>query len=401
MQNANNKRLPRTVIVVGLVSFFNDLASEMVTPLIPIVLATVMGAGPLALGAIEGIADSVSAFIKLWSGRHSDSLGGRRKWLTFYGYLLSNTVRPFFGLVSSWGLLVGLRSVDRIGKGIRTAPRDALVADATPPEIHGYAYGFHRAMDNGGAMGGALIAAAVLTWTQFSLQQVILWSVVPGVIVVLLVAFGIQEPVKKVAAADRVALPPLRFGLLSKPMRKYLAVLALFTFARASETFIVLRGHELGKSVVELLLLWAALSLAKSLTSYYGGKLADKLGMERLVLTGWTFHACSFALLATVPLGVNLWFAAIVYGLLAGLAEGGERGLISAFAKEKERGTAFGWYNMTLGIASMPAGLTFGAIWKFFGPGAAFITAAVIAACAALLLHFWVWREVQAEGMVK
>ncbi|MGB8856726.1 MAG: MFS transporter [Burkholderiales bacterium] len=399
MQTQNKKHLPRTVIVVGFISFFNDLASEMVTPLIPIVLATVLGAGPVVLGVIEGVADSVSAFIKLWSGRHSDSLGGRRKWLTFYGYLLSNIVRPLFGLATSWGMLVGLRSVDRIGKGIRTAPRDALVSDATPPEIRGYAYGFHRAMDNGGAMGGALIAAAVLTWTQFSLQQIILWSVVPGVAVLLLAAFGIKEPVKALPVRERAELPPLLFSLLSNPMRRYLAVLALFTFARASETFIVLRGHELGKSVVELLLLWAALSVAKSITSLYGGKLADKLGMERLVLTGWTCHSLSFALLACVSLGLNLWLAAIVYGLLAGLAEGGERGLISEFAVANQRGTAFGWYNMTLGIASIPAGIIFGAVWEYFGAGTAFAAASVIALCAALTLHFWVWRKAEAESI--
>ena len=150
-------RLPRTVIALGLVSLFNDLASEIVVPLIPILLATVLGAGPVALGVIEGVADAVAAFLKLWSGRRSDALGGRRKGLTLAGYLLSNFARPLLGLAGSWATVLLLRSVDRVGKGLRTAPRDALIADATPPQIRGYAYGFNRALDNGGAVGAACL----------------------------------------------------------------------------------------------------------------------------------------------------------------------------------------------------------------------------------------------------
>jgi MFS family permease len=400
MENANKKRLPRTVIILGLVSFFNDLASECVTPLIPIVLATLMSAGPVALGLVEGVADSVSAFIKLWSGRHSDSLGGQRKWLTFGGYLLSNIVRPLLGLATSVGMFVSLRSIDRVGKGIRTAPRDALLADSVVPEIRGYAYGFHRAMDNFGAMGGALIAAAVLTWSTLTISQLILLSAIPGAMGVLLIAFGIQEPAKKMARAERAPLPPLQFSLLSKPMQRYMLVLAMFTFARASETFVVLRGHELGMTTVQLLLLWAAMNVTKSLSSVYGGKQADSLGMERQVLFGWGALATGLLLLAAVSQGLSLWIAAVMYGLLAGLGEGAERGIVSALAEEKQRGTAFGWYNMTIGIAAIPAGLLFGTLWKFFGAGSAFVFAAIAAALAALVLHFWVWQEVKAEAIV-
>ncbi|MGB8337467.1 MAG: MFS transporter [Burkholderiales bacterium] len=398
MENANKKRLPRTVVILGLVSFLNDLASEIVTPLIPIVLATLMSAGPVALGLVEGVADSVSAFIKLWSGRHSDWLGGQRKWLTFSGYLVSNIVRPFFGLASSVAMFVGLRSVDRIGKGIRTAPRDALLADSVAPEIRGYAYGFHRAMDNGGAMGGALIAAAVLTWSKLSVTQMIMLSAIPGTIGVLLIAFGIHEPVKTIAPAQRAALPPLKFSILSKPMQRYMLVLAMFTFARASETFVVLRGHELGMTTVQLLLLWAAMYVTKSLSSVYGGKRADRLGMERQVLIGWGSLATGLLLLALVSQGLSLWIAAVMYGLLAGLGEGAERGIVSGLADKKQRGTAFGWYNMTIGIAAIPAGLLFGTMWKFFGAGWAFVFAAIAASLAAMVLHFWVWREVRVEA---
>ena len=393
------QRLPRTVVVLGCVSFFNDLASEMVTPLIPILIATVLGAGPIALGLVEGIAEAIAAFLKLWSGRHSDWLGGRRKWLTFQGYLLSNLVRPLFGVASSWLALVALRSIDRIGKGVRSAPRDALVADATQPEMRGHAYGFQRALDNAGATGGGLIAAAVLTWTQLSPSQVIVWSAIPGFVVLLLVAFGIQENVKHVAPALREPLPALRWGNVPLPMQRYLMVLFLFTLARASETFIILRGHELGMSAVTLLLLWSALNASKALSSIRGGKLADRFGLERLVLIGWVGYALSFGFLSNVHSSGALWLTVMGYGVVTGLSEGAERALIGDFAVERERGTAFGWYNMVLGLAAIPGGLAFGGLWHFAGPAWAFGAAGVVAVLAALMLHFWVWRPTHMGGV--
>ena len=263
------EKLPRTVVVLGLVSFFNDFASDIVIPLIPILLATVLAAGPVALGLIEGVADAVASLLKLWSGRHSDVMSGRRKGLIVAGYTLSNIARPMLGLAGSWPVVLVLRSIDRVGKGLRSAPRDALVADATPPHMRGYAFGFHRALDNGGAVAGGLTAAAVLAWSDLSLTEVILWSAVPGFVAVLLLGAGVK--VEKPAAVQvPVALPPLRWSALSLPMRRYLLVLMLFTFARASETFILLLGHQLGVGVVELLLLWSALNLAKAVTSTWG-----------------------------------------------------------------------------------------------------------------------------------
>src|SRR5688500_6021439 len=264
------KKLPRTVVVLGLVSSFNDLASDIVIPLIPILLATMLAAGPVALGLIEGVADAVASLIKLWSGRHSDIMRGRRKRLAVAGYTLSNIARPLLGLAGSWPVLLVLRSIDRVGKGLRSAPRDALVADATLPHMHGYAFGYHRAMDNGGAVAGSLAAAAVLAWSGLSLTEVILWSAVPGFAAVLLLGVGVQDEKTAVAHAAAhvpVVLPPLRWSVLSRPMRRYLLVLMLFTFARASETFILLLGHQLGVGTVELLLLWSALNLCKAATS--------------------------------------------------------------------------------------------------------------------------------------
>ena len=397
-ENPPPKTLPRTVIVLGLVSFFNDFASDIVIPLIPILLATVLAAGPVALGLIEGVADAVASLIKLWSGRHSDLMSGRRKGLAVAGYTLSNIARPLLGLAGSWPVILLLRSIDRVGKGLRSAPRDALVADATPPGMHGYAFGYHRAMDNGGAVAGSLAAAAVLAWSDLSLTEVILWSAVPGFVSVVLLGVGVKEenktpdnPPGSAPATMRVALPPLRWGVLSLPMRRYLLVLMLFTFARASETFILLLGHQLGVGTVELLLLWAVLNLCKAATSTWGGRLADSLGRGTLMLLGWTTFAVSFLMLSTVEHSAGLWSVSIFYGLCAGMSEGAERAIISDYASPRERGTAFGWYHLMVGIAAIPAGLLFGSIWQFHSAAMAFFFAGSLAALSAFLLRTWAW----------
>ena len=386
----NNKNLPRIVVILGLVSFFNDFASDIVVPLIPILLATVLAAGPVALGLIEGVAEAFACFLKLWSGRHSDAMSGRRKGLALAGYSLSNIARPLLGLAGSWLTVLLLRSIDRAGKGLRNAPRDALVADATPAHMRGYAYGFHRALDNGGAVAGGLAAAAALAWSGLSLVEVILWSAVPGFIAVLLLWFGIKEE-KAPVSHTVVTLSPLSWSALSLPMRRYLLVLMLFTFARASETFILLLGHQLGIGIVELLLLWSAINLAKAITATWGGQLADYFGRGILLLIGWTAFALSFLLLSKVTGNIGLWSVSIFYGLFMGMSEGAERALISDYAHANERGTAFGWYHLVNGIAAIPAGLLFGTIWHFYSAAMAFMFVGVLAIFAALLLRAWAW----------
>jgi MFS family permease len=389
-------RLPRTVIALGLVSLFNDLASEIVVPLIPILLTTVLGAGPVALGLIEGVADAVAAFLKLWSGRRSDALGGRRKSFTVAGYLLSNFARPLLGLAGSWATVLLLRSIDRVGKGLRTAPRDALIADATPPQIRGYAYGFNRALDNGGAVGGSLVAAAVLSWSHIGLMQMILLSAIPGFVAILVLVMGVKET--PVAAAASATAPPLAFSALTNRMRRYLAVVGVFTLARASETFILLLGHQRGAPVVELLLLWAALSFAKATTSTLGGRIADQVPRGAVVAISWSAFAFTFALIAVFPGQQALWLITVAYGLFAGFGEGAERAVISDFATEQERGTAFGWYNLVLGLAAIPGGLLFGGLWHYYGAAAAFLTAGGLAALSVLLLGAWAWPRVRVRA---
>lgn len=383
--------VPRTVIVLSTVSLLNDMASEMVVPLIPVLLASVLAAGPLVLGLIEGSADAVAAMLKLWSGRYSDKLGGQRKGLAMVGYILSNVVRPLIGLVGSWPILLVLRSLDRVGKGLRSAPRDALIVDATPSVIRGLAFGLHRAFDNMGAVGGSLVAALALLG-GLSLTQVIAWSAVPGMMAVMLLVVGVKQRRLSVVKAASIVEPLLHWRSLQPILRRYLWVLAVFTFARASETFIVLRGHELGMSVVELLVLWALLNLAKAMTSIYGGKLADKYGRLPVILIAWAGFGESFMLLAHVQHVSELWWMTALYGVLIGMTEGPERAMIGDFARVDQRGSAYGWYYAMTGLAAVPSGLLFGWLWQSSGAGTAFTYAGYLAMAATLMGYFWIIR---------
>ena len=356
-----NKKLPRTVVIVGLVSLFNDFASEMVVPLIPLLLATVLAAGPLALGLIEGVADTVSSLLKLWAGRHSDLYGRRRKPYVVIGYLLSNLARPLIGFSASWLTVLTIRVTDRVGKGVRTAPRDALVSDAIDDDIAGRAYGFTRALDHAGAVLGALTAAAIVYWGTQRLDVVIALSAIPGVLAVGLVAFGIKEAPRPVTVAAERA--PLSWSRLNPASRRYLTVLAFFTLGKIPETFLLLRGHELGMSVVELLLLWAAMHVVKAAISEQAGSRTDRVGRRPLILTGWMVYSVTLLALAFVTQPLMLWAWSLSLGFYFGLSEGAERALVRDLAVPAERGTAFGWYHMLVGSAAIPAGLLLGGLW--------------------------------------
>jgi len=253
---------------------------------------------------------------------------------------------------------------------------------------------------NAGAVGGSLIAAAILAWSAVSLSQVILWSALPGAAAVMLLAFGIKEPVKSAMTAS-TSPAPLQWDLLSLPLRRYLIVLTFFTLGRVSETFIVLRGYELGLSTVHLLLLWAAFNLAKALTATWGGRYADRIGRTKLLLMSWSIFTLSFLALGQVTQVYALWTVVIIYGSFAGLSEGAERAQISDFAGAAERGTAFGWYYLMVGLAAIPGGVLFGGAWHYFGATTAFTFAAGIAAMSVYLLQFWAQLPavIKSEGL--
>ncbi|MBI3545116.1 MAG: MFS transporter [Gammaproteobacteria bacterium] len=377
--------MPRTVVIIGLVSLFNDFASEMVVPLIPILLATVLSSGPIALGLIEGIADTVSNLLKLWAGRHSDLNNRRRKPYVVFGYLLSNLARPLIGFSGSWLAVLGIRVTDRIGKGLRTAPRDALVSDAIDEGIAGRAYGFTRALDNGGAVLGALAAAAVVHWGTDRLDIVIALSAIPGILAVSLIYFGVNESPRSARAVTEHA--PLRWSRLSPLTQRYLSVLAFFTLGKIPETFVLLRGHEIGMPVVSLLLLWASMHVVKVLISEYAGSQTDRYGRRPLILLGWIVYAMALAGLAWATHTRGLWSFSLVLGLYFGLTEGAERAMVRDLANPTERGTAFGWYHTLVGLAAIPAGVLLGSLWTFYGAKIAFLLSSVIALMA--VIGFW------------
>ncbi len=383
--NKNTRRvlslLPRTVILLGLVSFFNDTASEMVVPLIPVWLLA-LGQGPVALGIIEGSAEAVSSLFKLWSGRRSDRLK-RRKGFAVAGYALSNLLRPLIGLSAYWEVVLGLRAGDRIGKGLRTAPRDAMLADAAPADVAAYAYGFHRAMDNLGAVLGALSAAFMLSRFQSAISEVLLASAVPGAIAVLLMIFAVREaPPIRDRSAEPIEARPWRH--LPASLKRYLLVLAVFATARASEIFIVLRARLAGMDLVMILVLWAVFNGAKAVTAGSGGRLADRVGNRSVLLASWIAHAAAFALIGFTQ-GRALWIGVVCYGLCAGFGEGAERARVRELAVDQERGAAFGWYHLVAGFAALLGGLLFGGVWHFIGARSAFALSALLMGVAAIL----------------
>jgi MFS family permease len=379
------QKLPRTVVIIGLVSLLNDFASEMVTPLIPLLLATVLAAGPVALGLIEGAADAVSNLLKLWAGRHSDLYGRRRKPYVVAGYLLSNLMRPLIGVSGGWLTVLAIRITDRIGKGVRTAPRDALIADAVHDGQAGRAYGFHRGMDHAGAVLGALAAAAIVHWGTSRLDIVIALSAVPGLLVVGFVAFGIRESPRRAGLAAERA--PLAWSRLRPTSRRYLTVLGCFTLGKIPETFVLLRGHELGMAVVELLLLWAAMHVVKVALAEYAGRQTDIHGRRPLILTGWLVYSAALLGLAFAASDKGLWGFSLLLGFYFGLTEGAERALVRDLAAPAERGTAFGWFHMLTGLAAIPAGLLLGGLWSAYAAKTAFLVSAALAALATL--GFW------------
>lgn len=386
MDISKRTHLPRTVLVVGIVSMLNDFASEMVIPLIPLLLVTVLAAGPATLGLIEGAAEMLANVLKLWAGRRSDAFGQRRKPFVFTGYLLSNLVRPLIACSGHWLMVLTLRMTDRVGKGLRTAPRDALIADSVDDTNAGRAYGYTRALDHSGAVLGALAAAAVLHWGTDRLDIVIALSAIPGLLTVGLVAFAIHEPVRP--APTDTPQAPLQWSLLGPVMHRYLLVLGLFAFGRMPETFLLLRGHELGLGPVSLLLLWAGIHTLKAVVSEIVGRWASPPWRRPFILMGWVMYVAALLGLGLTDSVTSLVQCGLVLACYYGLTESPERALMRDLARPNEYGAAFGWYHMFMGLAALPGGLMLGGLWSLYGSRPAFLMSALVAMVCTLFL----WR---------
>jgi MFS family permease len=374
-------RLPRTVIALGAVSLFTDLSSEMIYPLLPVFLSSVLGAGPLAIGAIEGAAESVAALLKLASGWWSDRLP-RRKPLVVVGYGIASIVRPLIGLVQGVGQVLAIRLADRAGKGIRGAPRDALIADAVDPSQRGRAYGFHRAADHAGAVAGPIVAYALLTWGNVSLRTVFLLAAIPAAAAMVTLIFGVRESGRLVTTDGR--RPSLERRGLDRRFWAYLLVLLVFTLGNSTDALLILRANELGVSAALVPILWAVLHVVKSVSSTPGGILSDRLGRRPLIIGGWLVYAAVYLGFAFASATWHAWGLFMVYGLYFGATEGVEKALVADLVPAGVRGAAFGWYNLTIGLAALPASLIFGGLWQAYGAATAFIVGASLALVASL-----------------
>lgn len=362
------------------------MASEMIYPLMPLFLTRVLGAGAMSLGVIEGVAEAANSVLKIAAGRVADRTGAPKR-LVIAGYGISGAVRPLIALVSTWTQVLGLRFVDRLGKGIRGAPRDAMLAHFAPPHNRGRAFGFHRAMDHAGAVAGPLLASLFLFFYPDSFRTLFALAIIPGIVVILIL---LRVPDIKPEAAPAVIRPdaaPAYRAPLGNPFYRAIAVIFLFSLGNASDAFLLLRLSDLGVAAFWIPLLWSALHGVKVAASLVGGDLSDRLGRRALIAAGWIVYAivyASFALFES-PAAVITMF--LVYGLYFGLTEGVEKAWIADLTPAGARGTAFGVYNAALGVGSLIASVLFGWLWTRVSPAAAFATGAALAAAATALLY--------------
>jgi len=374
-----------TVRSLGLVSLLTDVSSEMIYPLLPAFLTGSLGAGPAFLGVVEGLAETVAAFVKLASGRLSDRLR-RRKPLVVAGYSLSSLVRPLVALAAAPAHVLIVRLLDRVGKGVRGAPRDALLAEVTAAAERGRAFGFQRAMDHAGAAVGPVLAAAVLLATD-ELRVVFALAAIPGAFAVLALVRGVREAPR---ACGSTRVTTARALPLEPALLRYLAVLALFTLGNSSDAFLLLRAQQAGVPLALVPLLWALHHLVKAGTSTWGGALSDRVGRRPTILFGWGLYALTYAgfAIAHAPFAVVGLF--VVYGLFHATTEGAERALVADLAGAASRGRAFGLFHAVTGAVLLPASLLTGLLWQRFGAGMALGTGAVLAGLAALGLLLFV-----------
>jgi MFS family permease len=392
---ARYQNLPGNVIALSFVSLLNDTSSEIIYPLLPAFLALTLGASPFYIGLIEGFAESVAAILKLFSGYLSDKFN-QRKLPVFLGYALASLTRPLLAFVVSWQQVLAVRVVDRVGKGIRGTPRDALLAESVPPETRGLAFGFNRAADHLGAVIGPVCAFVLLYFlasnpdnpTVQDYRQVFLFASVPVVLGLFVIGSFVREtPHEQLAKNGSVT--PIRLSLkeFDGNFKRFLIVIALFTLSNSTDAFLLLRAEQAGIPVAVLPLLWMVLHFSKVVFSLIGGDLSDRIGRKKLIFSGWIVYALVYAGFAFVGAAWQVWVLFIVYGVYFGLTEGVEKALVADLVDAPEkRGTAFGFYNLAFSIAVFPASIIFGLLWDKFGAPAAFLISASISVCAALSL---------------
>ena len=383
-------------------SFFTDASTEMIYPLLPVFLSGVLGANASFIGAIEGAAESTAALLKVASGWWSDRVG-KRKPFVVAGYLIASVVRPFIALAQTATQVLGIRLGDRIGKGIRTSARDALLADSVEPSMRGRAFGFHAAADNAGAVLGPLVAFMVLQWQgvgsfeatgplsahdENALRNVFWLAAIPALVAMVILVLVVRD-VPRTASGDKAAALSTGTELdtrLSRRFWAYLTVIFLFTLGNSTDAFLLLRAHQLGVPIAMAPILWMLLNLVKASLGTYGGHLSDTIGRKPLIVTGWTLYAAVYLAFGMATEAWHAWALFAAYGLFYAMTEGTEKALVADIVPASRRGSAFGWYNFAIGLGALPASLIFGAIWDRAGAPNAFAFGAAVALAAAVLM---------------
>jgi MFS family permease len=374
--------LPRNVKLLGLASLLNDITSEMIYPLLPQFLLAVLGGNRVHLGVIEGMADLTASLLKLWSGGRSDR-AGRRKGFVVFGYALATLARPLIGLAAAPWQVFAARTADRAGKGVRTSPRDALIADSTEPGARGYAFGFHRAMDHLGAAIGPLLASAFLLAWPGQVRALFLLTVLPGLVVVALLVLGLHETTTTGPPTEKLRLALAPFG---RDFRLLLLALVVFTLGNASDAFLLVRAGELGVPTPLLPILWCVFHVAKSGGNLLASRAVDRLGPRPLILGGWGVYALIYLAFALATEAWHVWALFLGYAAFYALTEPAEKALIADLVGGERKGLAFGWYNFAIGVAALSSSLIFGALYEEFGALVAFGWGAALALFAALML---------------
>jgi MFS family permease len=372
----------RSVLALGWVSFLTDVSSDMIYPLLPGFLTKNLGAGPAAVGLIEGIAETTASLTKIGSGVWSDRVR-RRKPLVLVGYGIAAIARPLVAFARVWTQVLAIRFTDRVGKGIRTSPRDALLADIVPAERRGRAFGLQRAMDNAGALVGPLLAALLLKLALVDERGVFLLAAVPGLAAILVLWLAVPDSARRIETREKArgAREPLPADFW-----KVIAVFAFFTLANSTDAFLLLRAQDAGVAVWQLPLLWGFFNGVKAATGVPGGAFADRAGKVPAIALGWLVYAASYAGFAFVARPVAVWGLFALYALFFGLTEGSERAFVADLVPEQLRGRAYGMFYAAVGVAALPASIVFGLLWKRFGPRVAFLTGAALALVAAIAL---------------
>lgn len=360
----------------------------MIYPLLPLFLSSVLGASASFIGAIEGFAESTASLLKLFSGWWSDKMG-RRKPLVVLGYGIASFVRPFTAIAQTATQVLAIRVADRVGKGIRSSPRDALLADSVDPAQRGRAFGFHAAADNAGAVVGPLVAFALIKWGGFSLRSVFWIAAIPAIIAFVVLVVAVREEKPVVASSQQIEKPEFG-GQLGKKFWSYLVVLLIFTLGNSTDAFLLLRANELGISILFAPILWAFLNFVKSSTGVLGGTLSDKFGRKPLIVGGWLLYAAVYYGFAHASSSWHAWALFAAYGVFYGMTEGVEKALVADIVPKDRRGAAFGWFNLAIGLGALPASLMFGAIWDRSGASTAFLFGGSLALVAAAGLAFLV-----------